>query len=189
VLFAASAQGTGGSLSILARTSLDEQALAGTLRTLLHEGNPSVPVRFETMDELFASALTYPRFRTQVIGVFAAAAATLSAVGLFSVLAYVVSQRRRELAIRRAVGANGTDVIRLIVGQGLRLTAIGLVLGLAGAAALAQLLEGLLFDISPWDVGTYAMAVAVLSVAAMLAILLPALRAATVAPVIVLQQE
>jgi ABC-type antimicrobial peptide transport system permease subunit len=189
VLFAASAQGSGGSLSILARTSLDEASLAGTLRTLLHEANPSVPVRFETMDELFASALAYPRFRTQVIGVFAAAAALLAAVGIFSVLAYVVSQRTRELAIRRAVGAQSGDVIRLIIGQGLRLTAIGLVLGLAGAVALARLLDGLLYEVSPWDIGTYLGAVAVLGVAAMLAILFPAIRAATIAPVTVLQQE
>ncbi len=188
-LFAASAQGSGGSLSILARASLDEQALAGTIRTLLREANPTVPVRFETMDGLFASALASPRFRTQVIGVFAAAAAVLAAVGIFSVLASVVSQRRRELAIRRAVGARGADVIALIVGQGLRLTAAGLVLGLAGAVALARLLDGLLYEISPWDAGTYVAAVAVLGAAATMAILLPAIRAATIAPVIVLQQE
>jgi predicted permease len=189
VLFAPSWQGRGTSPSILVRTSLDEKAIAGTLRTLLHEANPTVPVRFETMDELFASALAYPRFRTQVIGLFAAAAAVLAAVGIFSVLAYVVSQRTRELAIRRAVGAQVADVIRLIVGQGLRLTAIGIVLGLAGAAALARLLEGLLYEVSPWDVGTYLVAVAILGIAAMVAILLPAIRAATVAPAIALQQE
>jgi putative ABC transport system permease protein len=188
-LYASSWQGWGTSPSILARTSLDEQSLAGTLRAVLHEANPSVPVRFETMDELFASALAYPRFRTQVIGVFAAAAALLAAVGIFSVLAYLVSQRTREIAIRRAVGARAADVVRLIVGQGLRLTALGLVLGLAGAVVLARLLEGLLYQVSPWDAVTYLGAVGVLSVAAMLAILLPALRAATIAPVIVLQQE
>jgi predicted permease len=189
VLFAPTWQGRGTSPSILARTSLDEASLAGTLRSLLHEANPTVPVRIETMDEMFASALAYPRFRSQVVGVFAVAAALLATVGLFSVLAYVVSQRTRELAIRRAVGARGSDVIRLIVGQGLKLTLIGLVLGLAAAAALARLLEGLLYEVSPWDAGTYLGAVAVLGAAAMLAILLPAMRAASIAPAIVLQQE
>ena len=75
VLFVSSTQGSGKSLSILARTSLDEKSLASTLRTLLHDANPTVPVRFETMEELFDFALAYPRFRTQVIGLFAAVAA------------------------------------------------------------------------------------------------------------------
>ena len=134
------------------------------------------------MEELFDFALAYPRFRTQVIGLFAGVAALLAAVGIFSVLAYLVGQRTRELAIRRALGAQAADVIRLIVGQGLRLVAIGLVLGLAGALAVARLLEGLLYEISPWDVGTYLGAIAVLGIAALLATLLPAIRAATIDP-------
>ena len=184
-----SAQGAGKSLSILARTSLDEKSLASTLRALLHDANPTVPVRFETMEELFDFALAYPRFRTQVIGLFAAVAALLAAVGIFSVLAYLVGQRTREIAVRRAVGAQAADVIRLIVGQGLRLVAVGLVLGLAGALAVARLLEGLLYEISPWDVGTYLGAIVVLGVAALVATLIPAIRAATIAPFIALQQE
>ena len=155
VIYAASTQGAGNSLSILARTSLDSQSLAGTLRTLLHDANPTVPVKFETMDELFDSALAYPRFRTQVIGLFAGVAVVLAAVGIFSVLAYLVGQRTRELAIRRALGARTVDVIPLIIGQGLRLVAIGLVLGLAGALTLARLMTGLLFEISPWDAGIW----------------------------------
>jgi putative ABC transport system permease protein len=189
VIYAASTQGAGNSLSILARTSLDSQTLAGTLRTLLHEANPTVPVKFETMDELFDSALAYPRFRTQVIGLFAGVAVVLAAVGIFSVLAYLVGQRTRELAIRRALGARTVDVIPLIIGQGLRLVAIGLVLGLAGALTLARLMTGLLFEISPWDAGTYLGTIAVLGGAALLATLVPAIRAAMIAPLVVLQQE
>jgi len=189
VIFVSSAQGAGKSLSILARTSLDEKSLASTLRALLHDANPTVPVRFETMEELFDFALAYPRFRTQVIGLFAAVAALLAAVGIFSVLAYLVGQRTREIAVRRAVGAQAADVIRLIVGQGLRLIAVGLILGLAGALAVARLLEGLLYEISPWDVGTYLGAIVVLGVAALVATLIPAIRAATIDPFIALQQE
>jgi predicted permease len=189
VIFAASTQGSGNSLSILARTSLDEASLASTLRALLHEANPTVPVKFETLTELFDFTLAYPRFRTQVIGLFAGVAALLAAVGIFSVLAYLVGQRTREFAVRRALGAGAADVIGLIVGQGLRLVAIGLVLGLAGALAAARLLSGFLYEISPWDVETYLGTIAVLGVAALLAILLPAIRSATIAPVILLQQE
>jgi putative ABC transport system permease protein len=189
VLFVPTTQDWGNSPSILARTSLDQKSLAGTLRALLHEANPTVPVRFETMGELFADTLAYPRFRTQVMGLFAGVAALLSAVGLFSVLAYLVGQRTREIAVRRAVGAQAADVIRLIVGQGLRLVAVGLVLGLAGALAVARLLEGLLYQISPWDVATYLGALTVLGVAALLATVIPAIRAATIAPLVALQEE
>ena len=87
VIYAASAQGAGNSLAILARTSLDEASLAGSLRKLLYNPDPTVPVKFETMEELFDSALAYPRFRTQVIGLFAGVSAILAAVGIFGVLA------------------------------------------------------------------------------------------------------
>jgi predicted permease len=189
VIYAASTQGAGNSPAILARTSLDDQSLARTLRTILRDADPTVPVKFETMEELVDSTLAYPRFRTQVIGLFAGVAALLAAVGIFSVLAYLVGQRTREIAVRRAVGAQPRDVIRLIVGQGLRLVGVGLVLGLAGALAFARLLEGVLFEISPWDVGTYLGALTVLGVAALLATVIPAIKAATIDPFIALQQE
>jgi putative ABC transport system permease protein len=189
VLFVPTTQDWGNSPSILARTSVDEMSLANTLRALLHDANPTVPVRFETMEEMFDSALAYPRFRTQVIGLFAGVAALLAAVGIFSVLAYLVGQRTREIAVRRAVGAQTADVIRLIVGQGLRSVAIGLVLGLAGALAVARLLEGLLYEISPWDVRTYLGALTLLGMAALLATVIPAIRAATIPPLLALREE
>ncbi len=189
VIYAASTQGAGNSPAILARTSVDELSLAGTLRTLLHDADPTVPVKFETMEELFDATLAYPRFRARVIGLFAGAAALLATVGIFSVLAYLVGQRTRELAVRRALGARASDVIRLIAGQGLRLVAIGLVLGLAGALAAARLLTSFLYGIGPWDVGAYLGTIAVLGSAGLLATVLPALRAAVIAPAIVLQQE
>jgi predicted permease len=189
VLFVSSLQGAGKSLSIVARTSLDETALASTLRALLHEANPTVPVRFETMEELFDFALAYPRFRTRIIGLFAGASALLAAVGIFSVLAYLVGQRTRELAVRKALGAPTADVVRLIVGQGMRLVAIGLALGLAGALAVARLLAGLLYEIGPWDVGPYLGTIAILGGAGVLATLVPSIRAATITPGVVLRQE
>jgi predicted permease len=169
VVFAPSTQDWGNSLSILARTSVDERSLASTIRALLHDANPTVPVKFETMDELFDATLAYPRFRTLVIGLFAGAAALLAAVGIFSVLAYLVGQRTRELAVRLALGASHADVVRLILSQGLRPIAIGLGVGLAGALAVTRLLAGLLFAISPWDAAAYLGAIGVLGGAAVLA--------------------
>jgi predicted permease len=189
VIFLASTQGFGGSLSIFVRTSLDERSIAGAVRTLLHDANPTVPVRLETMDELFSYALAYPRFRTRLIGAFAAMAMLLAAVGVFSLLAYLVGQQTRELAIRRALGAQTVDVVRLVAGQGLRLVAIGLAVGLAGAIAVARLLEKLLFGISPWDFNAYLGAIAALGIAAVLAILLPAIRAAAIDPLIALRHD
>jgi predicted permease len=189
VIFLASTQGFGGSLSIFVRTSMDEKSIAGAFRTLLREANPTVPVRFETMEELFSYALAYPRFRTRLIGSFAAMAMLLATVGVFSLLAYLVGQRTRELAIRRALGAKTVDVVRLVAGQGLRLVAIGLAAGLAGAITVARLLEKLLFGISPWDFNAYLGAIAALGIAAVLAILLPAIRAAAVDPLIALRHD
>jgi putative ABC transport system permease protein len=168
---------------------LDEASLATTLRRLLNDANPTVPVKFKTMDLLFDDTLAYPRFRTQVIGLFASLATVLAAVGIFSVLAYLVGQRTRELAVRRALGAHAANVIRLVVSQGLGLVAIGLVLGMAGALAVSRLLTGLLYEISPWDAVTYLATIAVLGSAALLAILLPAIRAATISPAVVLRQQ
>jgi predicted permease len=189
VVYAASTQGTGNSLAILARTSLDDQSLAGTLRTIMREANPTVPVKFATLEALFDSTLAYPRFRTQVIGLFASVAALLATVGIFSVLAYLVGQRTRELAVRRALGASAANVVGLIMRPGLRLVALGLVLGLAGALAVSRLLTGLLYEVSPWDASSYLGTIAVLGGAAMLATLVPAVRAATISPLIALQQD
>jgi predicted permease len=189
VVFVPSTQDWGNALSILARTSLDEESLAGTLRTLLHEADPTVPVRFDSMQALFESALAHPRLRTQVIALFAGVAALLAAVGLFSVLAYLVGRRTRELAVRRALGASTGDIVRLTAGEGMRLVAGGLALGLATALAVSRLLTGFLYEITPWDASAYIGAIAILGSASALAILVPALRATSIAPVTVLQQE
>jgi ABC-type antimicrobial peptide transport system permease subunit len=188
-IFRAAMQGTGNSPSLLVRSSLDTTLLAGTIRKILNEANPTVPIRFETMGRMFDSTLAYPRFRTQVIGLFAGVATVLAAVGIFSVLGYLVGQRSRELAVRKALGAQAADVLRLVLGQGLRWVATGLVMGLAGAFAASRLVAGFLFEISPWDAASYLGTVAVLGTAALLAMLLPAIRAATITPSIVLRQE
>jgi putative ABC transport system permease protein len=188
-LFTGSMQGRGGSLSLFVRTSSDDEGTVKSLDALLRSANTSVPVRFETMDDLFASALAYPRLRTQLIAIFAGIAALLAAVGIFSVLAYIVGQRTSELAVRRVVGAGVGDVVRLVIGEGMRLIVLGLAIGLLGSLAVAKSLEGLLFEISPWDLWTYVGAVAVLGIAALLATVLPAMRAATIDPLLALRHQ
>jgi ABC-type antimicrobial peptide transport system permease subunit len=116
-------------------------------------------------------------------------AALLAAVGIFSVLAYLVGQRTRELAVRRALGASATNVIGLVMGPGVRLVAIGLVLGLAGAVASARLLSALLYEITPWDVSAYVGTIAVLGGVSLLAMILPGIRATAISPAVVLQQD
>lgn len=188
-IFRSAMQGTGNSPSILVRTSVDAASVVPTLRTILNDLDPTVPVEFETMEAMFDSTLRYPRFRTQVIGLFAGLATILAAVGIFSVVAYLVAQRTRELALRQAVGARPPDVIRVVAGQGFRLVAVGLALGLAGALAAGRLLTSLLYEIGPWDLGAYLGTIIVLGGVALGAVLVPAIRAATIAPVVVLQQE
>lgn len=189
VIFVPSTQDWGNSLALLARTPLDEMSFAATLQGLLQDANPTVPVRFTTMDELFSDAIAYPRFRSQLTGALAGAALLLAALGISSVLAYLVGQRTREIAVRRALGATAGDIVRLVVVHSSRWIAIGLVLGLAGALAVARLLEGLLYEISPWNAGIYLGVAVVLGTAALIATLVPALRAAGIAPIIALQQE
>lgn len=189
VIFVPSTQDWGNSLSILVRSPLDEGSLTATLQALLHDADPNVAVSFATMDEMFADAIAYPRFRSQLTGALAGAALLLAALGIFSVLAYVVGQRTREIAVRRAMGATATDVVRLVVIHSSRWITIGLALGLAGALAAARLLEGLLYEISPWDVGILLGGVVVLGTAALIATLVPAVRAAGIAPRVALQQE
>jgi predicted permease len=180
-LFAASLQGVGGSLSIFVRTSRSDDALVSALRKLLQEMDPSVPAHFETMDQMFSEALAYPRFRTHLIGAFAAIAALLAAVGIFSVLTYLVGQRTRELAVRRAMGARASDLVLLIAGQGLRMVALGLVLGLAGAFAVARLFGGILFETSSSDFKTYLGTTVALGITAMFATLFrPSERSASI---------
>jgi predicted permease len=188
-LYVSSWQGWGTSLSLAARTSLDADALGTTIGALARELDPVVPVRLESVDDRFASAVAKPRFIALVVGAFATLAALLATVGLFSVLAYTVGQRHRELAVRRALGARASDILKVVVGQGLRMAAVGLAIGLAAASAATRLLSGVLYEVSAWDAASYAGAAGVLGVAAILATLVPALRAVRIEPQAALKDD
>jgi putative ABC transport system permease protein len=141
------------------------------------------------MEEIVARRIASRRFNTLLMAVFAAVALTLAAVGLYGVLSHVVSQRRQEIGIRMAMGAKVGDVLKLVVGQGMRLFLIGVVFGLAGAFGLTRLMVKLLFGVKPTDPLTFALVTAMLIAVALVACYIPARRAAKVDPIVVLRCE
>jgi putative ABC transport system permease protein len=124
-----------------------------------------------------------------LLSIFGSVAALLAAVGLYGVLAFIVSQRRREIGVRIALGATGRDVITDVLGHGLRLAGLGMAIGLALALAVTRLMSALLFGTSATDVATFAGAATLLSVIAVTASLIPALRASRVDPLVALREE
>ena len=145
--------------------------------------------RMRTMEEVAAEATSQPRFRAELVGVFAVLALVLAAVGIFGVLAFSVGQRAREFGIRLALGARSHDVLRLVLGGALKMTGAGVAIGLVAAAALTRLLGTLLFAVQPTDPVTFVGTAAVLATAALLACALPAWRATRVDPAVTLRQE
>jgi ABC-type antimicrobial peptide transport system permease subunit len=141
------------------------------------------------MDDQFSRSLQRRRFSVTLFSVFGAVAVLLAAVGLYGVLAFIVSQRRREIGVRMALGATGRDVITDVLGQGLRLAGFGMVAGLTLSLAVTRVLSAVLFSTSPTDVATFAAAALLLAVIAVAASLVPALRASRVDPLVALREE
>ncbi|HWF89775.1 MAG TPA: FtsX-like permease family protein, partial [Pyrinomonadaceae bacterium] len=177
-------------MAMVVRASVDPRSLVGAIRTEVQAIDRRVPLSgVKTMDDHKTYALWAPNMAASFSVAFAVVAILLSAVGLYSVMAYVVSQRTREVGIRMALGANRRDVMKMITRQGMRLAAAGVVIGLLLALALAQVLSSLLIGISGYDVTTFILVPALLSVVALLACYLPARRATKVDPLIALRYE
>jgi len=143
----------------------------------------------QTMDELVSSSLAQRRFAMQVVGLFGVLALLLAGIGIYGVMAYSVTQRTREIGIRMALGATTGSICRWLLRQGMRLTLIGVGVGLLGALALTRLLRGLLFGVAPTDVITYAGLTLLLAAVALLACYIPARRATKVDPLVALRYE
>ena len=177
-------------MAMVMRASVDPRSLAGTIRGEVQAIDRRVPLSgVKTMDEHKTYALWAPNMAASFSVAFAVVAILLSAVGLYSVMAYVVSQRTREVGIRMALGANRGDVMKMITRQGMRLAAVGVVIGLLLALALAQVLSSLLIGISGYDVTTFVLVPALLAAVALLACYLPARRATKVDPLVALRYE
>jgi putative ABC transport system permease protein len=179
-----------GFLSFVVRTDGDPARLVPTVRSLIGRVDSNVGIdALLPMDQLVASSLTRQRFYAAVMGVFAAIAVLLSAVGLYGVLAYAVGQRTREFGVRTALGASSRDVLSMVLRQGLRLTSIGIGIGLAGAIALTRYIEGMLYGVTPLDPLTYVAVVAVFVAVTSLASYVPARRATRIDPMRALRYE
>jgi putative ABC transport system permease protein len=169
---------------------VDPLSLVSAIKSEVQAINPNVPV---SEVALLASDLDHiiapRRFNTWLLGLFAAAALLLAGVGIYSVMSYAVTQRTRELGIRIALGAQASDVLRLVIFQGLRLILVGLALGAMAALVLARWLKSMLFGVGAGDPQTYLTAVALLVVIALVACLLPARRATRVDPMMALRSE
>jgi predicted permease len=144
---------------------------------------------FQTMDELLSNAESRRRFQVLLLTMFATLALLLAAIGIYGVMSYTVAQRKREIGVRLALGAAPRDVVTMVVKKGLMLSIAGMAIGFAGAAALTRVLGSLLFEVSPFDVPTFAAVAVVLTAVAMLSTYLPGRRAARVDPLEALREE
>ena len=179
-----------GFMSFVVRTDGDPARLMPTMRTLVTRVDSNVGIdAMVPMEQLVASSLTRQRFYAAVMGVFAAIAVLLSAVGIYGVLAYAVGQRIREFGVRTALGARSRDVLALVLRQGLGLTSIGIGIGVAGAMALTRYLEGMLYDVKPLDPLTYLAVVVLFATVASIASYLPARKATRIDPLTALRYE
>lgn len=162
--------------TLVVRTDQDPVRLVPQIKAAIAQVDPTQAVfRVRTMEAVAAEATARPRFRAQLVTAFATVATVLAAVGIFSILTFIVKQRAREFGIRLAIGAGPSDLVRLVLSNGLRLVVIGLVLGLGISALLARFLEVFLFGVAALDLVTFLAAPALLTLVALLACLLPAI--------------
>jgi putative ABC transport system permease protein len=177
-------------LNLVVRATGDPLAIVPAMRLAIRDAYPSAAVDdIETLRSRVSASVSEPRFAMAVLSAFATVAVALAAIGLYGVLSYQVSQRRREMGVRTALGASRTSIMRLVIGEGLAITIGGVVLGLLGAAWLSRLLQAMLFGITPHDALAFGVAPIALIVVAIVATLIPARRAATTDPIEALRAE
>jgi putative ABC transport system permease protein len=175
--------------TVLVRSSAPQGEIVSPARAVFHQLAPEVPVKFSTFDEQMGSWLANRRFLLLLVGLFAAAALLLAAVGLYGVVAFFVTRRTQEIGIRMAIGAQRGDVLRLVLGEGARMAALGIAIGIVASLAVTRLVSSLLFGISATDPLTFSGVALLLSLVALAAAYIPARRAMRVDPVTALRYE
>ena len=172
------------------RTKADPLALSPTVTRKVRALNPDQPLnQFFTMQDFFDSSTAGDRFRSLLVSMFAVAALFLASIGIYGVISYSVAQRTNEMGIRLALGAQRSDLLGMILKQGLRLTFTGVVIGLIGAFILTRVLASLLYDINPGDLLTFLAVAVVLMLVGIAASIIPAIRAMQVSPAVCLRSE
>jgi putative ABC transport system permease protein len=175
---------------VVVRTNFRPESMAAALRAQVRELDSSQPVyNVRTMEEVMSNATSQPRFQTMLLSLFSIAALLLAAVGIYSVTAYFVRQRRHEISIRMALGASTHDILRMVIRQGMRYVLLGAVLGLAVSFALMRLMKSLFFDVSVVDPLTFISATLLLTGVGLAACYLPARRVTKINPSTILQHE
>jgi putative ABC transport system permease protein len=177
------------SLTMVVRAQSDPALLIPSMRQAVQSLNREMPMKFRTLSDVYSSSLYARRFSLVIFGVLAAVTLILATLGLYSVVSYTVAQRTREIGIRRALGAQGRDVLSLVLRRGLALTLCGVCLGLAGSFALTRLMKSLLFGVTAHDPLTLTAVTLLLAVVALVACLVPARRATKVDPLVALRYE
>ena len=177
-------------MAIAARTQSSPESMTQAVKQQIWKVDSQLPItEVKTMNEVSAASFAARRFNMLLLAIFAGLALVLAAVGIYGVMSYAVTQRTQEIGIRMALGARATDVLKLIIRNGMALTLLGVVIGVAGALALTRLLTSLLFGVTPTDKPTFIAVSAVLIVVALVACYLPARRATKVDPLVALRYE
>jgi ABC-type antimicrobial peptide transport system permease subunit len=177
-------------MNIVLRSERPLQALAPAIRRSVAEMDAALPiVQLRTLEDVVGTSVTRQRFLSLLLGIFAAVALTLAAIGTYGILSYMVTERQREIGIRMALGAGHGQVVRLVLGQGLSIAIVGIALGVGGAFGLSRLVRSLLYGVSPSDPATYALVAAVIAAVATAACVVPMRRATRVDPLEAIRAE